>query len=293
MGFFNRQEAKWKARMAMRGAYPHPMLVTLVYMLLSVGVTALVMRFVTNPFDLAYQYMWEGRYEISDIYRYVFTAERTTLFTVVQLLIGLYGMVVGFGYTSYCLRLARGEQPGYRNLLDGFAVAGRVLAAGILMNIFANLWAALGLIPYVILMVISIMTDALVLLPVAFLFLILAIILATVAGLRYRLTYYFLLDNPEMGAMEAIRHSKAAMKGWKGSAFLLELSFVGWMLLVPFTFGILALWLHPYIGASDANFYDHVVHGAFGPQTDGTNPGQPGGYHSNYDGGPQDPGAPF
>ena len=171
MGFFNRQEAKWKARMAMRGAYPHPMLVTLVYMLLSVGVTALVMRFVTNPFDLAYRYMWEGRYEISDIYRYVFTAERTTLFTVVQLLIGLYGMVVGFGYTSYCLRLARGEQPGYRNLLDGFAVAGRVLAAGILMNIFANLWAALGLIPYVILMVISIMTDALVLLPVAFLFL--------------------------------------------------------------------------------------------------------------------------
>lgn len=293
MGFFNRQEAKWKARMAMRGAYPHPMLVTLVYVLLSVGVTAVVMRFVTDPFDLAYRYILDGRYEISDIYYYVFTPGRTALFGVVQLLVTLYTMVVGFGFTSYSLRLARGEQPGYRNLLDGFAAAGRVLAAGVLMNIFTGLWTAVGLIPYVVLVVAGIMTDTMVLVPLAFVFLILAIVLAVMAGLRYRLTYYFLLDNPEMGAMEAIRHSKQAMKGWKGSAFWLDLSFLGWMLLVPFTFGILALWLYPYMGAADANFYDHVVHGAFGPQTDGANPGQPGGYHSNYGGGPQNPGTPF
>ena len=293
MGFFNRQEAKWKARMAMRGGYPHPMLVTLVYVLLSVGVTALVMRFVANPFDLAYMYILEGRYEISDIYRYVFTPGRTGLFSVVQVLTSLYGIVVAFGFTSYSLRLARGEQPGYRNLLDGFAVAGRALAAGVLMNIFITLWSLVGVIPYAVFLVAAIVSESPVLLVVAFLTLFLGVAMGIVAGLRYRLTYYFLLDNPDMGAMEAIRHSKEAMRGWKGSAFLLDLSFLGWMLLAPFTFGILYLWLEPYMGAAKANFYDHVVHGAFGPQTGGTDPGQPGGYHSNYGGGPQDPGAPF
>ena len=84
---------------------------------------------------------------------------------------------------------------------------------------------------------------------------------------RYRLAYYLLLDDPDMGSLEAISRSKQAMRGWKGSLFVLDLSFLGWILLTPFTLGILGLWLNPYMGAAEANFYDYVVHGAFGPQT--------------------------
>ena len=285
MGFFNRQEAKWKARMVMRNAYPHPMLVTLVYLLLTAGITSAVMFFISDPFELAYRYMMSGQYETLDVIRYVFTARRTGLYALVQLLLTLYGWIIKFGYTSYSLRLARGEQPNYRNLLDGFAVMGKVLAVGLLMSLFLSLWSMLAVIPYAILFVAAIVTESAALLALALLALFAAVAVVVIVTLRYQLAEYFLLDNLDMGPLEAIRHSKEAMKGWKGSAFLLELSFLGWALLSPFTFGILTLWLVPYQSASFANFYDHVVHGSFGPRTD--EPGQPGGYNSNYGGGPR------
>lgn len=291
MGFFNRQEAKWKARMAMRGAYPHPMLVTLVYLLLGTGVSALIMRFVANPFDLAYAYMLDGRYELADIYRYVFTPGRTALYGIVQLLLSLYGIVVSFGYTSYSLRLARGEQPNYRNLLDGFATAGRVLEAGIFVGIFTFLWALLGAVPYIVVLILSIVMESYGMMFLAAILAFFMLFMVVIASLRYQLTYFFLLDNPEMKPLEAIRHSKEAMRGWLGAAFMLDLSFFGWLLLVPFTFGILSLWLTPYQRAAQANFYDFVVHGTCGPQTDAS--GQPGGYQSNYGGGYQGPDDPF
>lgn len=58
--YFNRPEAKYRARLAMRGAYPHPMLVTLVYILLTGVLTYAIMYFVTNPFSLAYLYLVDG-----------------------------------------------------------------------------------------------------------------------------------------------------------------------------------------------------------------------------------------
>ena len=199
MGFFNRQEAKWKARMSMRSAYPHPMLVTLVYMVLSVGITSAVMFFISDPFELAYRYMMSGQYEMTDVIRYVFTARRTGMYGLVQLLLTLYGWIITFGYTSYSLRLARGEQPNYRNLLDGFSVIGRVLAAGFLVNLFTALWSLLGVIPYAVLLIAAIVTESTLLLMLALLALFAAVAVVIIASLRYWLTEYFLLDNPDMG----------------------------------------------------------------------------------------------
>jgi len=49
------------------------------------------------------------------------------------------------------------------------------------------------------------------------------------------------------------------MKGYKWKLFLLQLSFIGWMLLCTlFTLGIGYLWLGPYIGLSTANFYENL-----------------------------------
>jgi len=293
MGYFNRTEAKWQAREAMRGSYPHPMLVTLVFVLLTTGVTSLITRFVADPFNMAYLYLLEGSYDPETIFRSVFTPARMAPFFGVELLLGLYQSVVGFGYVSYSLRLARGEQPGYRNLLDGFQMMGRVLAAQILMAVFVWLWVMLSTIPYAVMFGVAVVLESRVLLTISFVLLLLPVVMSIVVELRYSLCSYFLLDNPDMGAMEAIRHSKEAMKGWKGSLFLLDLSFIGWLLLTPFTLGILSLWLIPYMGAAQANFYDHVVHGSYGPQQGKADPSGGGGYTSNYGPDPRDPGNPF
>ena len=144
---FNRPEAKFQARNAMRGAYPHPMLVTLVYVLLTSVLASAIMYFVNNPFQIAYMYLLDGIYDPETIFHYVFLPGRVALYAVLELLISLYTCVMGFGYTSYSLRLARGEQPGYRNLMDGFARIGRVLICAILISVFTGLWTLLAMNP--------------------------------------------------------------------------------------------------------------------------------------------------
>ena len=129
-----------------------------------------------------------------------------------------------------------------------------------------------------------------------------AAILSVIVTYRYRLAVYFLLDNPEMGALAAITESKRAMMGWKGELFIQDLSFLGWWLLLSlasllaFSLGsifglgvggllsfltvkIASLWFSPYIWGTEANFYDWVVHGRYSYRD---NSGPDAGYQSPY-----------
>ncbi len=53
-----------------------------------------------------------------------------------------------------------------------------------------------------------------------------------VAACRYSMATYYLAENPDIKATEAIRRSKESMKHMKMSYFMLDLSFIGWNLLV-------------------------------------------------------------
>lgn len=71
----------------------------------------------------------------------------------------------------------------------------------------------------------------------------------------YSQAMYILAEDPGMGPMEAIRRSKEMMEGHKMEYFLLCLSFYGWALLGVFTFGILYIWLIPYMQATFVNYH--------------------------------------
>ena len=64
-----------------------------------------------------------------------------------------------------------------------------------------------------------------------------------------------LLDKPELSANEAITDSRMMMRGHKMELFLLDLSFIGWILLSILTFGILFIYVVPYMQAARAEFY--------------------------------------
>ena len=72
------------------------------------------------------------------------------------------------------------------------------------------------------------------------------------------MTPFILEEHPELGANEAIDHSRAMMKGHKFDLFWLILSFIGWGFLCLFTFGIGYLWLVPYMDTSISAFYEDV-----------------------------------
>lgn len=91
-----------------------------------------------------------------------------------------------------------------------------------------------------------------------FLWSLLFIIPGIVKAFSYSMTPFILEEHPELGANEAIDHSRAMMKGHKFDLFWLILSFIGWGFLCLFTFGIGYLWLIPYMGTSISAFYEDV-----------------------------------
>ena len=83
-------------------------------------------------------------------------------------------------------------------------------------------------------------------------------VLAIIVQYRYAMSFYALVDNPELRAADALRESARMMKGNKWNFFCLNLSFIGWAFLCLFSCGIGSFILAPYSGQAQAVFYHHV-----------------------------------
>lgn len=126
------------------------------------------------------------------------------------------------------LKLAKGIKPEIKDLFSQFGQFWPALKVTLLTSIYTFLWSLLLIVPGII------------------------------KAISYSQAMYILAENPGIGAREALMKSKEMMEGHKMEYFLLELSFIGWIILGAFTCGILYLWLIPYMSATMANFYNYV-----------------------------------
>ena len=85
--------------------------------------------------------------------------------------------------------------------------------------------------------------------------LLLFVIPGIIAVYDYAMVPYLLADNPSQSARQALRTSKAMMRGHRFELFCLDLSFFGWVLLSVLTLGVGFIWLNPYMEATHACFY--------------------------------------
>ncbi len=76
-----------------------------------------------------------------------------------------------------------------------------------------------------------------------------------VKGYEYSMIPYILAENPTISKHEAFKLSKRMTKGYKGDLFVLDLSFLGWIILGLLTCGIGYIFLDPYINATKAEAY--------------------------------------
>ncbi|NDI34295.1 DUF975 family protein [Chengkuizengella sediminis] len=135
------------------------------------------------------------------------------------------------GTTWFFLELSR-KQPG--KLKDVFIVysdsklALKTIGLSLLVGLFVLLWMLLLIIPGII------------------------------KSIAYSQVYYILKDKPELTVFEAIKESNKLMEGYKWKYFILNLSFIGWVLLSAFSFGIGFIFLIPYMNTSLASFYDDI-----------------------------------
>lgn len=85
------------------------------------------------------------------------------------------------------------------------------------------------------------------------------IIPGIVVGYGLDMVPYILADNPGIGIMDAIKASWEMMKGYKWKLFVLDLSFIGWIILDVLTLGILGIfYVNPYIGSTHAAYYEAI-----------------------------------
>ena len=79
-----------------------------------------------------------------------------------------------------------------------------------------------------------------------------------IKAFSYSMAQFIIAENPTMGANDAITLSRKMMDGHKWEYFVFILSFIGWCLLACLTFGLLYIWLLPYMQTAQINFYKNV-----------------------------------
>lgn len=97
-----------------------------------------------------------------------------------------------------------------------------------------------------------------------FLWSLLFIVPGIIKAVSYSLSFYILCDNPDMSANDARLKSMELTYGHKWSLFCLYVSFLGWIILCGLTFGILSVWVIPYIQTATAEFYVSLITGERG-----------------------------
>ncbi len=89
-----------------------------------------------------------------------------------------------------------------------------------------------------------------------FLWSLLLIVPGIIKAYSYRMIPYIMAEDPYMSFGEAKRLSQDMMNGEKWNAFVLDLSFILWILLSLITFNIAGIfWVEPYIQFTNAELY--------------------------------------
>nr|WP_312578353.1 DUF975 family protein [Sedimentibacter sp.] len=88
-----------------------------------------------------------------------------------------------------------------------------------------------------------------------FLWTLLLIIPGIIKHYEYRMVPYILADNPNIGSKESIKLSMDMTEGHKFNMFVLDLSFIGWIILGALALGVGIYFVNPYIFATEAELY--------------------------------------
>lgn len=138
------------------------------------------------------------------------------------------GNVIYVGSSRYFMESREyGQDRGIGKLFYGFKSGAylNTVFTMFMMNLFIFLWSLLLVVPGII------------------------------KSYQYRMVPYIMAENPQMNYRDALALSSRMTEGHKLDLFILELSFVGWMILGSLLCGIGVIFVQPYINATFAEVY--------------------------------------
>lgn len=149
---------------------------------------------------------------------------------LLYLALAFVSAMISVGYKLFALNTTNGTS-AYSDLLGAFSFILRLIAYQIIAAVFIFLWSLLFIVPGII------------------------------ASYRYRMGFYLLAEHPELSPYACIKESSRMMKGHKLELFVIDLSFIGWMLLVglPGFLGYAAMvWFNPYYEITNALYFRYL-----------------------------------
>lgn len=174
--------------------------------------------------------------------------------------------VIGVGEVYFFYKFYSGSKGDFGTFFDGFKNGQYLHIVGgmFLMTLYVCLWTMLFVIPGVILvsfgagLVLFSDSGAILIILGAILYLI-GIVMAFVKAYQYSMIPYLLIDKPEFTVKDCFKMTKQMTKGNKWSLFVLDLSFIGWVLLSIITVFILYIfYVGPYMNLAKAGAYDYL-----------------------------------
>lgn len=244
----SRPELKQRSMGLIRSAKPSVILIALAYTALSFLMYLLSARLMTINYtqadiDRYLNYVVNGQLDYAMVCLEDMLPPASSV--LIDALLQLVMSVVSAGFVIFLLNTIRNAGACIGNLLDGFGLFFKVILLNILEALFVSLWSLLFFFPGII------------------------------AMYRYRMAIYLLVDHPELSALECIRRSKQMMKGHKWELFLLDLSFIGWIILesLPVIGYAAQIWTVPYISLTKALYYVQLSGGNIHERQTSNNPG--------------------
>lgn len=138
------------------------------------------------------------------------------------------------------LRILRNEGFTTETAFTGFKRYFQSFFVYVQVWIFSMLWSLITVLPGTAVLTAAALKGSPVLLAAGVLVFVACLVGYIYLILRYSMSYFIAADNRELPATQAVAYSVTLMKGRAGKYFLLQLSFIGWVILasLPMAAGI-------------------------------------------------------
>ena len=147
---------------------------------------------------------------------------------IILLIIGIIFGIATIAYKKYVLNFTRDGKCDFNDIINCMKEKWlNILLTEVLVGILVFLASLLFVIPGIIL------------------------------AFAYSMVTYLVIDT-NLSATDSMKKSREMMKGYKMDYFVFCLSFIGWCLLIPFTLGLILIWLAPYMEVAEAIYYDKL-----------------------------------
>lgn len=145
----------------------------------------------------------------------------------VALVYRVFVAIIEVGYKRTCLMAARGEKIEFRDMFETFGYWVKIICLRIVSGVLVGLATLCFVIPGIIL------------------------------GFAYSQAEFILIDNPDIGVIEALRRSRQLMQGHKIEFFVFRLSYFLWTLLGSLLI-VAYMYVLPYMTVGEALYYEHL-----------------------------------